>query len=169
MSSEATSTDIRHAIRRANQDDAHVLSLVGDRLELTDTNRRTPLFHAVLAGRESLIQKLIAKGASPSHRDFERRSPLHFAVQERGIAAAKLLLEAGAPVDAKDKDGNTPLWGAVMQFRGFKEMIDLLIDFGASPDSRNIYDKSPRDLALSMKTGEVVSWLDRDTANRPKP
>ena len=30
-------------------------------------------------------------------------------------------------VDAQDSHGNTPLWGAVMQFRDFKEMIDLLL------------------------------------------
>jgi len=169
MSGNATSAEIRHAIRRANDDDASVLSLVDGRLELADSSGRTPIFHAIVAGRNSLIEQLIAKGASPSHSDSSGRTPLHFAVQERNVPAARMLLEAGAAVDARDEHGNTPLWGAVMKFQNFEEMIDLLINFGASPDSMNRYDKSPRDLALSMKTGEVANWLQRHPEERNKP
>lgn len=169
MSSQVTSTEVRNAIRRSNADDDRILSLAQGILELPDSSGRTPIFHAVLARRDSLIEKLIANGASPSHQDSEGRTPLHFAVQERSVHAAKLLLEAGAPVDARDAHGNTPLWAAVMQFRDFEEMIELLISFGASPDSKNIHGKSPRDLALSMKTAEVAGWVDRHTDNRTEP
>lgn len=164
-----TSAEIRNAIRRSHEDDDRVLTLAQGILELPDSSGRTPIFHAVLAGRDSLVEKLIVKGASPSHQDSEGRTPLHFAVYERNLHAARLLLEAGAPVDARDVHGNTPLWAAVMQFRDFEEMIEMLISSGASPDSRNVHGKSPRDLALSMKTGEVAGWLDRHTENRTEP
>jgi len=152
---------IRNAIGREAKPDSYVLDMIGDHLELTDTNGRTPIFHAVISERNELLAKLIEKGTSVRHADSEGRTPLHFAIQERNFAAAKLLLEAGALVDAKDQHGNTPLWSAVMQFQGFEQMIKLLLSFGAVPDSKNFYGKSPRDLALSQKTNEATKWLDR--------
>ncbi|MDF1738134.1 MAG: ankyrin repeat domain-containing protein [Verrucomicrobiales bacterium] len=161
MSDSIRAREIRDAIGRRYEDDPRVLSLLGNDLELSDSSGRTPLHHAVIHGRGSLVRKLIALGATPAPQDSEGRTPLHFAVQNRIIDAAKLLLEAGATVDAKDAHGNTPLWGAVMQFRDYEETIDLLVSYGASPDSKNNYGKSPRDLALSMKGGEATEMLNR--------
>lgn len=161
MSNSTRSGEIRRAIGRGYRDDTDVLDLLADDLELADSSRRTPLHHAVIHGRTSLAVKLISLGAAPAPQDSEGRTPLHFAVQERMIDAAKLLLEAGATSDVKDAHGNTPLWGAVMQFRDYGDMIDLLISYGASPDSKNNYGKSPRDLALSQKGGEATEMLNR--------
>lgn len=52
-----------------------------------------------------------------------------------------------------------------MQFRDFEEMIKLLLAFGANADSKNAYDKSPRDLAQSLKVGDAAEWLVRHAKN----
>ena len=153
-------SQIRTAITRENRQDDCILELIGEHLEVVDSNGRTPIFYAVLSERDQLLEKLLKKGASALHVDFEGRTPLHFAIQQRNLAAAKLLLEAGALVDAKDRHGNTPLWAAVMQFQESEGMIKLLISFGASADSKNLYGKSPMDLALSQRVGDAAKWLN---------
>lgn len=152
---------LRSAIRRNAESDDTILAVLGSNLDLVDSNGRTPIFHAILANRLSLVEKLLSLGAATSHQDEEGRTPLHFAVYGRHLDLAKILLRFGAEVDQKDLHGNTPLWDAVMQFKDFKEMIRLLVDSGADPDSKNHYDRSPRDLVLSQKTGDAAEWLDR--------
>ncbi len=156
-----SSIKVRNAIIRFADSDDAVLSLLED-INSIDANGRTPIFYAILANRNTLVSKLIGSGANVNHQDNEGRAPLHFAVQSRNVEIARTLLESSATVDVRDVHGNTPLWAAVMQFRDFEEMIKLLLVNGASPDQKNVYDKSPRDLARSQKGEPIVKLLDEN-------
>ena len=65
--------------------------------------------------------------------DVNAGSPLHLAVLRGNVAAAKTLLDAGADVDAL-RDGKTPLALAVAQRPTRGNVIELLVERGASID-----------------------------------
>ena len=65
--------------------------------------------------------------------DVNAGSPLHLAVLRGNVAAAKTLLDAGADVDAL-RDGKTPLALAVAQRPARGNVIELLVERGASID-----------------------------------
>ncbi len=74
----------------------------------------TPLHVAVVAGREPVVQALIAAGADVNARcrDCEATTPLHAAVQNDRPEIAERLLAAGSEVNARDRYGRTPLYRA---------------------------------------------------------
>ena len=85
----------------------------------------------------TLTKMLIKKGADVNHYEefFDTcyydcyGMPLFIAVITNNLKIAKILLENGADVSVKNKNGYTPLNIAIKH--DFKEMVDLLIKYGA--------------------------------------
>jgi ankyrin repeat protein len=85
-------------------------------------------------------------------------STFHFAVLQKNYELVEELININAKIEIKDGHGNTPLWTAVMNFKGDTEMtkiINLLIANNASLDSKNNYDKSPRDVIKTIAGGII--------------
>ncbi len=115
-----------------------------------DRAGRTDLHYAAVEGRLDDVRHLIDEGADVAAADAALITPLHMACQQGNVDVAQALLTAGAAVDRRDSFGNTPLWRAVFAFQGEPTLIRILLDAGANPDSKNLSDRSPRDLAQIM-------------------
>jgi len=90
-----------------------------------DSDKDSPLHHAVQKNHKEIAQLLIAEGAKVNGKGSWGCTPLQYADK----VLAELLIVNGADVNAKDNDGYTPLRRAMN--RGDKELIDLLRKHGA--------------------------------------
>lgn len=63
-------------------------------------------------------------------------SALHFAAQNNRLETAEVLLKAGISRDARTKVDRTPLHMAA--YEGHFEMVQLLINYGADVNSRDM-------------------------------
>lgn len=85
---------------------------VGILSERYSADRATPLYNAVIAGREDTVRLLLQRGADANAGADLGRTPLHVA---QSASIARLLLDAGAdPAARDDEHGTTPLtWARV--------------------------------------------------------
>ena len=139
-------------------DDA-VLNLIdeGD-VEIVDSYCRTPLIHAAIWGRTSLVKRILGMGGVIDHLDALRMTALHYAVQEMHIEVVRILLAAGADTNTIGVHGNSPLWRAVMQSRD-PSICLLLLQHGALSDGKNAVGLSPRDLAITQSNDIVLAAM----------
>lgn len=106
---------------------------------------------------KDIIELLIRNGININHQRNSRlknASALHYAITSKNIEINKTLVENDAHSEVKDSNGNTPLWRAIMDFRGeqeLKEIIEYLINYGSSLDTKNESGISPRDIILRRK------------------
>jgi Raf kinase inhibitor-like YbhB/YbcL family protein len=89
---------------------------------------------AVLDGRASAVQALIARGANVNEPDDTGMTPLMTAAAQGHAAVARLLIAAGADVNATDRDAITALMRAAAANR--TEAVALLLSSGADPNVR---------------------------------
>lgn len=68
---------------------------------------RTPLMEALMGGRTTQIEMLLAAGASLSMADFMGNTPLHVAAQIGDSAQVLAFLQRGAPPRARNRQGKT--------------------------------------------------------------
>lgn len=106
-----------------------------------------------------LLRELLEAGGDPTTSDVRGWTPLHFAAQEHAVESARLLLQAGADVDARDEWGNTPLWVATFNSKGRGDMIALLLDTGAGPDTANSSGRTPRELGNLIGNDNVAQYF----------
>ena len=101
------------------------------------------------------IAEILLEHGADINKKSNGIAPLHFAANvpnnEKPILL-KYLLEKGADVNIRDFQGSTPLF--VANFADNKEVIDLLIKFGADTAIRN--DKGI--LYKDFKTGELYDY-----------
>jgi len=109
----------------------------------TQISFSTPLHWAAANGQLTLVEMLIANGASPGGADSWGRSPLHAGIRYKDVV--ELLLSKGASINARDRFLNTPLHLAVP----YRDVVELLISKGADVRARNIFGKSPLDVCLA--------------------
>jgi ankyrin repeat protein len=114
---------------------------------------------AVVTGQLEAAQLLIASGADVRAKDNRGWTALHYAAQDYQSEIAELLLENGADVDACDSFGNTPLWRAVFASRGRRDVIDVLVRYGANKHLENTSGISPQSLANSIANFPVAAIL----------
>lgn len=151
--------DLWAAVARNDSKEAIRLLEAGFNPDTKDPDGRTALMHAVIDGKDELVQLLIARGSDVNIQDEQGFSALHFAAQDFRATAAMAILQAGARVDLRDKYGNTPLFRAVFNSRGRGEIIKLLLEHGADRNAKNNSGKSPLDLANTIGNYDVKQFF----------
>jgi hypothetical protein len=103
---------------------------------ITDSDGRSPIFHAAVGGHNGVVRLLLSNGARVGHVDCDNRSVLHWTAHYQRIDVLQTLIEYWAEherdsydIDAYDDHGWTPLHLAAE--RGFEEGVLLLIQSGA--------------------------------------
>ncbi|KAK6126242.1 hypothetical protein DH2020_040014 [Rehmannia glutinosa] len=112
----------------------------------------TLLHLTCLYGHLTCVQFLLEKGANLEAKDEDGGTPLHDSCAGGYTEIAQLIINrANEPVRVKrmletvDVEGDTPLHHAA---RGeYGDVIKLLLAHGASPTMKNIYGKTPTELA----------------------
>jgi len=111
-----------------------------------DSDKRSPLMHAVIDKQNEIVKLLLGRGADVNAKDFNEWTALHFAAQNNDYEIVSLLISRGAKVNAQDSNGNTPLWRAEFESRDTTLIQDYLIQKGADDNLKNFHDVSPKDL-----------------------
>ncbi|MDR4952239.1 ankyrin repeat domain-containing protein [Chryseobacterium sp. ES2] len=95
-----------------------------------------------------------------NHSDQNGKTPLHFSAAHNDFESTKLLLNNKLiEINKNDKYGNNPLWVAVFNARGYYDIVKLLKEFGADPNSKNNNNKSPLDFAKQIGDDEMIKIL----------
>jgi ankyrin repeat protein len=84
------------------------------------------------------------------------------AVYNGSREAAHLLIVRGANVNGLDKVGNTPLMGAC--FKGYVELVELLLECGANVSLKNQSGADALQLAQMFDQHAIVEVLQRAAA-----
>jgi ankyrin repeat protein len=128
-------------------------------VNVLDGEARTPLMHAVIAGKMDIFAWLLANGADIDHQDRNGWSALCFAVSGKRADFATDLLKRGASVHLQDVYGNAPLWSATFDARGKYDLVKLLLAHGANPNQKNKSNRSPLDMAHVFADNELIAVL----------
>ncbi|CAG7956665.1 unnamed protein product [Penicillium salamii] len=136
-------------------------------LDSRDRTGRTPFSWAAKSGSLNAVGYLLGKGANVESQDETGRTPLSWAVMGFLVGTVSgFLLQNGANVESRDGTGRTPLSWAVEcgsrsrvesqdeagqtapsweTLTGYRAVVDLLLNKGASMDSRDDSGRTPLD------------------------
>ncbi len=148
-----------------------------EQLNSRDAQGLYPLHHAVTRGDPQIAEILIVLGATPDVTDPAGKTPLRYAVDRGQVASARMLVDRGADpfladaagstsaeaallagldmtaavfnaknINASGADGRTALHMAADKL--LEKEVALLLDMGASAQTKDKADRSPLDLAL---------------------
>ncbi|MGR3856643.1 ankyrin repeat domain-containing protein [Chryseobacterium indologenes] len=107
-----------------------------------------------------IVKFLLSCQIDINHSDQNGKTPLHFSAAHNDFESTKLLLANELiEINKNDKYGNNPLWVAVFNARGYYDIVKLLKDFGADPNSKNNNNKSPLDFAKQIGDDEMIEIL----------
>ncbi|KAJ9602761.1 hypothetical protein H2200_012541 [Cladophialophora chaetospira] len=110
---------------------------------------------------ETIVEKLLSRGANPDRMDSYGNTPLNLAVIHRSDAVVKLLLDNGASCDARNGVGETALGLAIGGDQAI--LAETLLKAGASPDMASEYHfdgkERPLEIAIRIRSTKLVQLL----------
>jgi cytohesin len=121
------------------------------------------LFEAVSQNNLQKIKELIAQGVNLNVRDSRGETLLRKATKTDRLSSLSLvetLISRGADVNARNsRTGGTALHSVA--YRGYKEVVELLIASGADVDVRYKQGETPLDVAKERGHTEIVEILTK--------
>jgi ankyrin repeat protein len=136
----------------------------GAYIDARDNDCSTPLSEASLHGQTKVVELLLEHRADVNTMNSGYRIPLHLAVFKRHFDIAWTLLIYGADPNARDDEhGGTPLHLA--STCGWVDIVNLLLDRGASVNSQDGHGKTPLHMAASSGHLDAARWLIRHGAD----
>lgn len=122
---EGQVTPLAESIRAGSPESAKLLIEAGAKLNRPDTDGRTPLTLAVLAGQDELLEMLLGQGADPNARNAkDGTTALMWAANIGRKSYIEMLLEKGADAGLQANDGWTA--GEAASMAGHDEIARLL-------------------------------------------
>jgi ankyrin repeat protein len=133
---------------------------------------KTPLHYATRDGYLDVVRELLDAGAAIDDRDPNDITPLLMAASNDRVAVARFLIARGADIQAVDWYGRTPLYAAIdvrnrdspdpaagsgTDTAGNLELIRLLLEKGAKPNTRIKEMPVVRSHVLQLGS---LSWVD---------
>ncbi|XP_064302817.1 ankyrin repeat domain-containing protein 26 isoform X2 [Phalacrocorax carbo] len=129
------------------------------KLNLFDSDNRSPLMKAVQCQQEKCVAILLEHGADPNLADVDGNTALHLAVLSPNTSVAGLLIEHNANIDAQNKEGYTPLILAISEHQ--EEMAEFLLKKGADVHARDQCERTPLMTAASGGELKLIKVLLR--------
>ena len=131
-------TPLHHAIDARNVEAASLLIGHGADVNAVNYKTETPLHLAAYEGNAGAVKLLLEHNADITMREMRDRIPLFLACNwGNDLETVRLLIDAGSDVNDKNSRGEIVLVSTL--YYGKREIIDLLIDRGATiPDDEGI-------------------------------
>jgi ankyrin repeat protein len=107
-----------------NTEVMEILHKSGARLDVRDTQLRTPMIVAAMQHQQKAMEHLIAWGLGVNDYDREGNTPLIYAYQNGDRISANLLLSNGANIYHRNRQNNNA--ASIAWNRQDKDMIDML-------------------------------------------
>ncbi|EQC26788.1 TKL protein kinase [Saprolegnia diclina VS20] len=123
----------------------------------------TPLQVAASAGKEDIIDELLAAGANVNFEGDTQIAPILIAASSGHVATALRLVSAGANLASVDKNGEGAVFRAV--HKGHADMVRLLVDNGADPNATSPAGYPPLYVACVTGRTDSVGALLQGGAN----
>lgn len=123
-------------------------------LSIKNSNDENIFFSIVKSHNLDYLEEFIdGKEKFLKSKNFTNRTLLHQAVMISDYNITKYLLEEGIPANSMDNSKETPIYFAIRNKD--KEIISLLMDFGALLEGKNQFYESPLDIA----DAEILDYL----------
>ncbi|KAL0210620.1 hypothetical protein RCL1_005056 [Eukaryota sp. TZLM3-RCL] len=125
-----------------------------------DLSSSSALIHAVSAGADDCVSKLLKIGISPNIFPPCSISPLLIALSKGFASIALMLLQHGATITAKDSEGQSPLHYAIKASKSV--LVSRLLQLNApvsGPECMDVNRKSPLHLAIQAQHNGIVQSL----------
>lgn len=130
------------------------------KIDSRDSQARSALHEAALAGHAEIIAALLAAGADVHARDDLGRTPLLDAARGGHAAALDALAAAGALATVVDGEGRNALMLACTGDAVPAVLVRRLLELGVDPDHADLQGKRAVDLAAEAGRWAIVSALD---------
>jgi len=132
-------------------------------LEAANREGETPLMLLSVLGETKRVRALLDRGAQVNRLGW---TPLHYAASRGQLEVAQLLIRRKAIINAPSPDGTTPLMMAALSKN--EKMVQLLLDAGAEPTTRNLSKLNAADWAHSANADRLANKLDEVIARRER-
>ena len=162
-------TPLHHAIDEGKLEAASLLIERGADIDALNYKTETPLHIAAYEGNAEAVKLLLKHDSDLTKREMRDRIPLFLACNwGRDLETVRLLIDAGSDVNDKNSRGEIVLVSTL--YYGKKEIIDLLIDRGATlPDDeetlrRVLYVTAangmerPFNIAVEKSKKQSIEW-----------
>ena len=131
-----------------------VLLLPHSDINYRDESGFTALHYACDEGNLKIVDILLKTNCDVNARTNDKKTPLHLTTSHGYFDLSKMLIENGAVLNIGDNEKNTPLHLSVMG--GYVELTKFLLDKLPKADTKNIYAKTPLDLATKEEIKEIL-------------
>jgi ankyrin repeat protein len=132
-------TPLHHAAAQGRGEVVSILLDAGADIDAREEDGETPLHYAAWRNQLEVGRLLIERDTDLEARNHWGRTPLLIVGRETGNAdMARLLIDAGADVNARDRYNASSL--DLAAWRGFADLVDLLLDNGAELPPANSQD-----------------------------
>ncbi|GGD49364.1 ankyrin repeat domain-containing protein [Pseudoxanthomonas indica] len=134
------------------------------KIDTRDSQRRSALHQAALAGHTEIASALLAAGADVQAHDAEGRTPWLDAARGGRIGVLDRLADAGADIAGVDNAQRNAILLACAGDTVSPALIRRLLELGVEADRRDVDGKRAVDLAAEAGRWAIVSALDPNYA-----
>ncbi|KAI9149046.1 Ankyrin-1 [Paramyrothecium foliicola] len=149
---------LQHACHNGHLNATKRLIDLGSSISWVADNGDTLLHTAASADRSRIVKLLIELGVDARRTNKLERTPVHNAAMSGASRAVAALLESSEiELDCPDKIGDTAL--SLASYKGFTEIVRLLVRKGARMDVRDEAGDTPLHSASRTSSLEVIEFL----------